>query len=30
MLFLVELDGLGGRDRLAGREIRALVHFDLG
>ncbi len=30
MLFVVELDGLGGRDALAGRNVQALVHFDLG
>lgn len=30
MLFVVELDGLGGRDALTGRNVHALVHFDLG
>ncbi len=30
MLFVVELDGLGGRDALAGRNVHALVHYDLG
>jgi adenine phosphoribosyltransferase len=30
MLFLVELDGLGGREALAGRNVHALVHYDLG
>ena len=30
MLFRVELDGLGGRDALAGRTVHALVHYGLG
>ena len=30
MLFLVELEGLGGRDKLAGRAIHSLIRFDLG
>jgi len=30
MLFVIELDGLGGRDALAGRNVHALVRFDLG
>lgn len=30
MLFLVELDGLGGRDALTGRNVQALIHYDLG
>ena len=27
-VFVVELDGLGGRDRLAGRAVHSLLHFD--
>jgi len=30
MLFVVELDGLGGREALTGRNVHALVHYDLG
>jgi adenine phosphoribosyltransferase len=30
VVFVVELAGLGGREKLAGREIRALVHYELG
>ena len=30
LLFLVELDGLGGRDALAGRNVHALLHYGLG
>ena len=26
--FVVELDGLGGRDRLAGRTVHSLLHFE--
>ena len=27
MLFVIELDGLGGREALAGRDVHALVHY---
>ncbi len=30
MLFLIELDGLGGRDALAGRPVHALIRYGLG
>jgi adenine phosphoribosyltransferase len=30
ILFVIELDGLGGRDRLAGRNVQALIHYGLG
>jgi len=30
MLFVIELNGLGGRSALEGREVHALVKFDLG
>ena len=26
--FVIELDGLGGRDRLAGRTVHSLLRFD--
>ena len=26
--FIIELDGLGGRDRLAGRTVHSLLHFE--
>ena len=26
--FVIELDGLGGRDRLAGRAVHSLLHFE--
>ena len=30
LLFLIELDGLGGREALAQRVVHALIHYDLG
>ena len=30
MRFVVELDGLGGRERLAGRRVHTLIHYSLG
>jgi adenine phosphoribosyltransferase len=30
VLFVVELAGLGGREKLAGRDIQALIHYELG
>src|SRR5262245_16026251 len=30
LLFVVELQGLGGRERLRGRRVESLVQFDLG
>jgi adenine phosphoribosyltransferase len=30
LLFLIELDGLGGREALDGRIVHTLIHYDLG
>ena len=30
MLFVIELEGLGGREALAGRGVQALIHYPLG
>ena len=30
MLFVIELDGLGGRQKLAGRNVQSLIHYGAG